>query len=97
MYHAQALQPEANPSIFGHFAVEWFPAMVDVLISNTQAPQEAGVHYMLLDACVTFLSWDSLFPVPPQQELATQLMDYLVRVMSSSCIPLLRPDRTLYM
>ena len=78
MYHAQALQPEANPSIFGHFAAEWFPAMVDVLIGNTQAPQEAGVHYMLLDACVTFLGWDSLFPVPPQQEVANRLMDYLV-------------------
>ena len=72
MYHAQALQPEANPSIFGHFAAEWFPAMVDVLIGNTQAPQEAGVHYMLLDACVTFLGWDSLFPVPPQQEVANR-------------------------
>ena len=60
--------------------------MINVLISNTQAPQEAGVHYILLDACVTFLSWDSLFPVPPQQEVTTQLMDYLVRVMSSSSL-----------
>ena len=89
MYHVQAVQPEAIPSIFGRFAAEWFPAMTNVLISNTQAPQEAGVHYMLLDACVTFLGWDSLFPVPPKQEVAVQLMDYLVWVMPNGCLPLL--------
>ena len=52
--------------------------MVNVLIGNIQAPEEAGVHYLLLAACVTFLSWDSLFPVHPRGEEATQLMNYLV-------------------
>ena len=89
-YHAQGVQPEADPSIFGHFAAKWFSAMIGVLISNTQTPQEAGVHYMLLDACVTFLGWDSLFPVPPRQEVAIQLMDYLVWIMPNGCLPLLR-------
>ena len=52
--------------------------MVNALIGNIQAPEEAGVHYLLLDACVTFLSWDSLFPVPPRGEEASQLIEYLV-------------------
>ena len=52
--------------------------MVKALIGNIQAPEEAGVHYLLLDACVTFLSWDSLFPVAPRGEEASQLIEYLV-------------------
>ena len=90
MYCTQGIQPVAVPSIFGHFAAGWFPAMVDVLIGNAQTPQDTGVHYMLLDACVTFLGWDSLFPVPPRQEVATRLMDYLVRIMPNGCLLLLR-------
>lgn len=52
--------------------------MVDVLTGSIQAPEQAGVHYLLLDACVTFLGWDALFPVPPRGEAASQLMSYLV-------------------
>ena len=52
--------------------------MVDVLIGSVQAPEQAGVHYLLLDACVTFLGWDALFPVPPREGAASQLMSYLV-------------------
>lgn len=71
-------QSSAEPSPFGRFAVHWFPAMVDVLIGGIQAPEQAGVHYLLLDACVTFLGWDALFPVPPMGGAASQLMSYLV-------------------
>ena len=70
--------------------------MTDALIGNTRAPQEAGVHYMLLDACVTFLGWEPLFPVPPRQEVATQLMDYLVWTLATSCSPVLTPKHTWY-
>ena len=52
--------------------------MVGALIGGMQEPSETGVHYLLLEACVTFLSWDSLFPVPPRGEHAAQLMSYLV-------------------
>ena len=68
-----------EPSLFGRFAAQWFPAMVDALIGHIKAPEETGVHYLLLEACVTFLSWDSLFPVPPRGDEASQLMNYLVR------------------
>ena len=71
-------QSSAEPSPFGRFAVHWFPAMVDVLTGSIQAPEQAGVHYLLLDACVTFLGWNVLFPVPPTGEAASQLMSYLV-------------------
>lgn len=53
--------------------------MVDALIGGAQSPQERGVHYLLLEACVTFLGWESLFPVPPGRGAAPQLIDYLVQ------------------
>lgn len=71
--------PAPEPSLFKRFATQWFPAMVDPLIGGIQDPSEAGVHYLLLEACVAFLSWDSLFPVPPRGEHALQLISYLVR------------------
>ncbi len=74
----QDAQSRAEPSLFGRFAGHWFPAIVDVLIGSIQAPEQAGVHYLLLDACVTFLGWDALFPMPPRGEAASQLMSYLV-------------------
>ena len=75
----QCAPSATEPSLFGRFAAQWFPAMVSALIGHIQAPSEAGVHYLLLEACVTFLSWDSLFPVPPRGDEASQLMNYLVR------------------
>lgn len=71
---------ELEPSIFGRFASEWFPAMVDALIGGETDPRRDGIHYLLLDSCVMFLGWPSLFPVPPRGGAAASLMNYLVRV-----------------
>ena len=69
--------PQGEPSIFGGFAAEWFPAMVDALIGGVEKPESVGLHYFLLDACVTFLGWPALFPVPPRGGAAPTLMSYL--------------------
>ncbi len=71
---------QGQPSIFGRFAAEWFPVMVDALIGDVEKPEEVGIHYFLLDACVTFLGWPALFPVPPRGGAAPTLMNYLVRI-----------------
>lgn len=52
--------------------------MVDALIGGVECPEHVGVHYFLLDACVTFLGWPALFPVPPRGGAAPTLMNYLV-------------------
>lgn len=88
--------PAAEPSLFGRFATQWFPAMVDALIGKIQDPPEAGVHYLLLEACVTFLSWDSLFPVPPRGVEASQLMSYLVRAKHQQKHPTCRRASVLW-
>ncbi len=57
--------------------------MVDALIGGVEKPEDVGIHYFLLDACVTFLGWPALFPVPPRGGAAPTLMSYLVSPHSS--------------
>ncbi len=55
--------------------------MVDALVGRLdRQPEQAGIHYLLLDACVTFLNWPALFPSPPGGAGggAAQLLRYLV-------------------
>jgi hypothetical protein len=66
----------APPSVFGRHAEHWFPAMLDAVLGA--APPDKGVHYLLLDCCVTWLEWPALFPRPPE-ESARRLVDHLVR------------------
>jgi hypothetical protein len=75
----QVSDQQAEPSIFGRLAVDWFPAMVEVLVRNVSSPEKIGIHLVMLDTCVSFLSWPLLFPVPPRGGAAARLMDYLVR------------------
>lgn len=56
--------------------------MVDALIGDVEKPEDVGIHYFLLDACVTFLGWPALFPVPPRGGAAPALMNYLVSNIS---------------
>ena len=90
--HAQAgTTPEQEPSVFGRFAAHWFGPIVDVLVgSQHRQPAEQGIHYFLLDACVTFLGWPLLFPTPPggPPGPAPQLLRYLVQ----GCSPLAQQD-----
>ena len=60
--------------------------MVDALIGDVEKPEEVGIHYFLLDACVTFLGWPALFPVPPRGGAAPALMNYLVSLPSLLCL-----------
>ena len=66
----------APPSVFGRHAEQWFPAMLDAVLGA--APPDKGVHYLLLDCCVTWLEWPALFPRPPE-DAARRLTDHLVR------------------
>ena len=82
MCHTQGASPhETEPSVFGRYAAQWFPPMVDALVGHLyRQPEEAGIHYLLLDACVTFLTWPALFATPPggANGSAAQLLRYLV-------------------
>lgn len=64
--------------------------MVDALLGDAAAAERDGVHYMLLDLCVTLLRWSPLFPplrsdtpdrrLPPQWSSEAQLLiNFLVR------------------
>ena len=88
MVHAQAgaAPPEQEPSVFGRHAARWFGPMAEALMAASRHSQGSedtppGIHYLLLDACVTFLGWPALFPSPPggPQGPAPQLLRYLVR------------------
>ena len=72
-------------SLFSHFASQWFPAMVDAVLDAAGPPEKGGVHYLLLDCCVTWMQWPLLFPRPPEGDAAHKLLQYLVRC--SAVIP----------
>lgn len=83
----QASAEGPSHGVFGHFAGEWFPALMSAVLGNAEAAAEEGIHYLLLDVCLTCLTWHSLFPalhkgsppLSPQVKLAADaLMDYLV-------------------
>ncbi len=85
--NSQASVTEPSPGVFGHFAAEWFPAMMSAVLGNAEEAAEEGIHYLLLDVCLTCLSWHTLFPalhkatpsLSPQVKVAADaLMDYLV-------------------
>ena len=85
--NSQASVTEPSPGVFGHFAAEWFPAMMSAVLGNADEAAEEGIHILLLDVCLTCLSWPALFPavhkaspsLSPQVKLAADaLMDYLV-------------------
>ena len=85
--HSQASVTEPSPGVFGHFAAEWFPTMMSAVLGNADEAAEEGIHILLLDVCLTCLSWPALFPavhkaspsLSPQVKLAADaLMDYLV-------------------
>lgn len=59
--------------------------MVDALIGDVEKPDDVGIHYFLLDACVTFLGWPALFPLPPRGGAAPALMNYLVSNVPNFC------------
>lgn len=81
---------QAEPSVFACFAHHWFPAIMAAVLGSAEEAAEQGIHYLLLDACLTCLGWQALFPaahrgagpgLEPQIKLAADsLMDYLVRV-----------------
>jgi hypothetical protein len=80
---------EPSPGVFGQFAAKWFPAMMSAVLGNAEEAAEEGIHCLLLDVCLTCLTWHTLFPAvhKPTQSLAPQvkvaadaLMDYLVSV-----------------
>ncbi len=83
----QASATEPSPGVFGHFAAEWFPAMMSAVLGNAEEAAEEGIHILLLDVCLTCLTWHTLFPalhkaspsLSPQVKVAADaLMDYLV-------------------
>ena len=85
--NSQASVTEPSPGVFGHFAAEWFPAMMSAVLGNAEEAAEEGIHYLLLDVCLMCLTWHTLFPavhkaspsLSPQVKLAADaLMDYLV-------------------
>ena len=85
---ASGTNPQA--SVFGLFAKEWFPAIMSAVLGSAEQAPEQGIHYLLLDACLTCLNWQDLFPgagkggpaLDPQVKLAADsLMDYLVRLL----------------
>ena len=79
-------------------------ALVDAVLGDEAAAERDGVHYLLLDMCVTLLRWSPLFPplqsdtpdkiLPPEWSSAAQLLiKFLV------CHPALRysfPNPCLY-
>ena len=84
----QASSGHAKPSVFGRFAKAWFPAIMSAVLGSAEQAAEQGIHYLLLDACLTCLNWRDLFPglskgsaaMDPQVKLAADLlMEYLVR------------------
>lgn len=62
--------------------------MVSAVIGSAEEAAQQGVHYLLLDVCLTCLKWPSIFPalhrgaspgLPAEVQLAADaLMDYLV-------------------
>ena len=62
--------------------------MVSAVLGSAEEAEEQGIHYMLLDVCLTCLTWPTLFPalhkggapsLPEGVKLAADaLMDYLV-------------------
>lgn len=62
--------------------------MVSAVLGSAEEAEEQGIHYMLLDVCLTCLTWPALFPglhkrgAPSLAEgvklAADALMDYLV-------------------
>lgn len=80
---------ESSHGVFGHFASDWFPAMVSAVLGSPEEGGEQGIHYLLLDVCLTCLTWPTLFPalhrgaapgLPAGVQLAADaLMDHLVR------------------
>lgn len=87
--------PDASqPSVFGRFAKEWFPAILSAVLGSAEQAAEQGIHYLLLDTCLMCLNWHDLFPavgktggaLDPQVKLAADsLMDYLVRSVHCVC------------
>lgn len=84
----QADADSPQPSVFGRFAKDWFPAVMSAVLGRAEQAAEQGIHYLLLDACLMCLSWPDLFPaagkagsaLDPQVKLAADsLMDYLVQ------------------
>ncbi len=84
---AQASMTETSPGVFGHYAAEWFSAMMSAVLGNAEEAAEEGIHILLLDVCLTCLNWHALFPalhkgspsLSPQVKVAADaLMDYLV-------------------
>ena len=65
--------------------------MVSAVLGTAEEAEEQGIHYMLLDVCLTCLTWPTLFPamakastarLPDEVKLAADaLMDYLVRLV----------------
>ncbi|KAK9829312.1 hypothetical protein WJX72_005143 [[Myrmecia] bisecta] len=78
-------EEDAEPSIFGRYATSWFPAMVDVITGGGQDTASQGMHYLLVDVCLTFLGWRQLFSdgraatLPAEiRPAALSLMHYMV-------------------
>ena len=73
------LQADGLPqSVFGQYAAQWFPAMVDAVLDPEGFKEGSHLHYILLDCCVTWMGWQLLFPLPPEGDAAPRLLDYLV-------------------
>ena len=94
--NTQASVTEPSPGVFGHFAAEWFPAMMSAVLGNAEEAAEEGIHYLLLDVCLTCLNWHTLFPavhkatpsLSPQVKVAADaLMDYLVSCPMHGSLP----------
>ena len=66
------------PSVFAAFAAQWFPVLIDAVCGGAGDPAAAGIHYFLVDLCITFLGWSGLFPQPPDNAAAKALLDVLV-------------------
>lgn len=67
--------------------------LVDAVLGDEVMAEQGGVHYLLLDMCVTLLRWSPLFPplrsdtpnkrLPPEWSSAAQLLvNFLVRPIS---------------
>ena len=84
----QAGSNDSSAGVFGQFASKWFPAMVSAVLGSAEEAEEQGIHYMLLDVCLTCLTWPTLFPAMHKRAspglsagvkvAADALMDYLV-------------------
>ena len=94
---AQGSSNDTSPGVFGQFASHWFPAMVSAVIGSAEEAAQQGIHYLLLDVCLTCLTWPSLFPtlhkggapgLPAGVQLAAEaLMDYLVSLLTPCRLP----------